>query len=133
VAAVATPGAARQDEGERAGPEGIDQLLRKRGHVAGKVGNACGVGHVHDQRVVAGAALGCKNLRHGSVAAGIGGQAVHGFGGQAQQRTAAQRRARRRRWPKDRCRQGSWSERVNAQQGSRLQRGGARLLRAWRR
>ena len=51
---------ARQDEGERAGPERIDQFLRKRGHVAGKVGNACGVGHVHDQRVVAGAALGCK-------------------------------------------------------------------------
>jgi hypothetical protein len=44
-----------------------------------------GVRHMHDERVVAGAAFGCKYERYGLCVVGIGGQAVHGFGGQAQQ------------------------------------------------
>ena len=74
-------GQARQDERERARPEGIDQLLRKVGHLAGEVRNALGIGHMHDQRVVAGPPLGGKDLRHGGITAGIGRKAIHRFGG----------------------------------------------------
>jgi hypothetical protein len=43
-----------------------------------------GVRQMHDERVVAGAAFGCKYERYGLCVVGIGGQAVHGFGRQTQ-------------------------------------------------
>ena len=43
-----------------------------------------GVRHMHDERVVAGAAFGCKYERYGLCVVGIGGQAINSFGRQTQ-------------------------------------------------
>ena len=77
--------AARQDQGQRAGPEGVDQALREIGHGGGKVRHGGRPGHVHDQRVVGRAALGGKDGAHRRVVAGVGRQAVDRLGGQAEQ------------------------------------------------
>ena len=90
---------AGQDEGQRPGPEGLDQLLGKHrdglgvvGHGgAGALGVPLGIGHMHDQRVVGRAALGRKNVGHGVGVVRIGGQAVHGFGRQTDQLALGQR------------------------------------------
>lgn len=90
---------AGQDEGQRPGPEGLDQLLGKHrdglgvvGHGgAGALGVPLGIGHMHDQRVVGRAALGRKNVGHGAGVVRIGGQAVHGFGRQTDQLALGQR------------------------------------------
>lgn len=90
---------AGQDEGQRPGPEGLDQLLGKHRDGLGVVGNGgagalgvpLGIGHMHDQRVVGRAALGRKNVGHGAGVVRIGGQAVHGFGRQTDQLALGQR------------------------------------------
>ena len=82
---------ARQDQREGPGPEGVYQLLREQRHLLGVMGDGRGIGHMHDQRVVGGPALGGKDLGHGGVVVGIGRQAVHRLGRQAQQRAARQR------------------------------------------
>ena len=82
---VCTGVTVRQDEGERAGPEGVDQALGEVGHGGGKARHGAGVGQVHDQRVVGGPALGGKDGAHRRIAAGVGRQAVHRLGGQADQ------------------------------------------------
>jgi hypothetical protein len=62
AAALATPSRSRQDQGQRAGPEGVDQALREIGPAAAKVRHGAPTpGHMHDQRVVAGPALGGKD------------------------------------------------------------------------
>ena len=78
-------GAARQNQRQRTGPEGVDQLLREGRHAGGELGHLRRAGHVHDQRVVGRAALGGKDAAHRRVAAGVGGQTVHGLGRQADQ------------------------------------------------
>ena len=42
-------GAARQDQRQRAGPEGVHQLLGKGGNLAGEAAGAGGIGHMDDQ------------------------------------------------------------------------------------
>ena len=90
--------AARQDQGQRAGPEGAGQGLRKGRHERGEMRQGLGtglaiahtIGHMDDQRVVGGAAFGGK---YGSYCHGvfrIAPQAVHRLGGQADQATGAQ-------------------------------------------
>ena len=83
-------GPARHDHGEWPGPEGlhqrggmVGQLLQKA--FCGKVLGRSGIGHVHDERVPHRAAFGGVDARHGLVVVGAGGQAVNGFGRQAQQ------------------------------------------------
>ena len=94
---------ARQDHRERAGPERVNQLLRKHRHFLGVAGDAGGIGHVHDQWVVGGATLGRENFRDGCVIVRVCGQAVDGFSGQAEQFAALQCR----RSGLDRCGQAS--------------------------
>ncbi len=136
VAAWAMPGRQGQDEGQRPGPEGLDQLLGKHrdglgvvGHGgAGALGVPLGIGHMHDQRVVGRAALGRKMWGHGAGVVRIGGQAVHGFGWQTDQLALGQRVGRAGNGvgvvavPKP-C-----LKRLDAHNGSRLQRGGAGRL-----
>ena len=81
---------ARQDEGQRAGPEGVDQLLGKYGHFLGVARDGVAVCHMHDQRMVGGAAFGREDLGYGGIVVAVRGQAIDGFGGQAQQLAALQ-------------------------------------------
>ena len=80
---VGYPGLLAQHQGQRAGPEGRRQLPGCRRHLAGPVVQRLDAGHVHDQRVVGRPALEGENAAHGFGVAGIRGQAIHGFGGQA--------------------------------------------------
>ena len=56
-------GQARQDEGERAGPESVDQLLGKQRHFLGVARDGWRVGYMHNQWMVGRAALGGEDLR----------------------------------------------------------------------
>jgi hypothetical protein len=62
-------------------------LLGKGRHLLRKMGHARHApikrGHMHDQRVVGGAAFGGKYLSHRSFIGGIGPQTVHRLGWQA--------------------------------------------------
>ena len=82
--------AARQDERQRAGPKSGYEFLRKRGHMACETLHAVRAGHMHDERVIGGAAFGFKYLGHRGIVARVGGQAIHRLGRQAQQVTALQ-------------------------------------------
>ena len=81
---------ARQDQCQRAGPKGIDQCLGEVGHLRSKHGHLRGTGHMHDQRMVRRAALGHKDFGDRRVVGGIGRQAVHGLGRQADQLAVTQ-------------------------------------------
>ena len=82
-------GAARQNQSQRAGPEGRNQSRSKGRHVAGVVGHLRGAGHVHDQRVVRRPALGGKDQRHGGIVGCICAQAVNRLGRKSDQFAAA--------------------------------------------
>ena len=70
-----------QHHGKRPGPEGIGQQGgggRRRGH---QLREHFAVGNVDDHGVIGGAALGGIHCPHRFGVAGVGGQAVHRFGG----------------------------------------------------
>ena len=71
---------ARQDQGQRAGPEGVDQALRERRHGGRERCDQGRLGHVDDQRVVLGAALETEDLQHGRRVVGACAEAVDSFG-----------------------------------------------------
>ena len=77
--------AAREDERERPGPEGGHQPLRQIRHLPREMPGRFAACHVHDERVAGGPALDGEDAAHGPGVFSIGGQAIHGFGGQAQQ------------------------------------------------
>ena len=64
----------------------VRQLLQKAfGH---KLLRPCAIGHMHDQGVTGRAALGRKDLGNGGIVIRAGGEAIDGFGRQAQQLTS---------------------------------------------
>ncbi len=75
----------RQDQGQRAGPEGRGQLARQFGNVAGDSRQHLLVGEVDDQRVVRRAPLGAEDARDGVRSQGVGPQAVDRLGGERHQ------------------------------------------------
>ena len=76
---------ARQDQGQRAGPEGRHQRCCKVWHIARKMRHRTRVGYVDYQRVVAGPAFSGKNFGDGGRAGRICAKPVHRFGWQANQ------------------------------------------------
>jgi hypothetical protein len=86
--------AAGQDQGQRAGPEGAGQGLRKSWDGRRKVrqGLDAGVtiGDMHDQRVVSGAAFRSKYGGDSNRVFRIATQAINRLGGQADQATGTQ-------------------------------------------
>ena len=78
-------GQARQNQRQRAGPEGVDQLLGKQRHFLGVARDGGRIGHMHDQRMVGGPALGAEDMCHGRVVVAVGGQAVDRLGRQTEQ------------------------------------------------
>jgi hypothetical protein len=83
--------AARQDQRQRPGQKACASALRRRRHVAAEIRAVAGAGDVHDQRMVRGPALEREDLRDAAGIAGIGGEAVDGFGRHADHLAAAQR------------------------------------------
>ena len=81
---------ARQDQGEGPRPKCGHQALRKLGHLRGKQRHLGCAGHMHDQRVIGRAPFGLKNTGHSRIVGGVGGQAIHGFGGHAHQLASLQ-------------------------------------------
>ena len=77
--------AARQDHRQRPGPERLHQTLGKWRHAGGVVDYPCRIGHMHDQRMVGGPALGRKNPGYCFIAGRIGAQAIDGFSRKADQ------------------------------------------------
>ena len=66
----------------------VGQLLQEAfGH---EVFGRGGIGHVHDERVAHGSALGGKNGSNSAIVIGAGGQAIHRFGRQAEQAALGQ-------------------------------------------
>ena len=75
---------ARQARQDQRGPgQKASTAAARTAAPPGEMGDGRGIGHMHDQRVVGGPALGGKDLRHGGVVVGIGRQAVHRLGRQA--------------------------------------------------
>ena len=68
-----------QDQGQRAGPETLGQLLRQRARQRHLV-HEPGVCHVNDQRVIERPLLGLENSPHGVWVQGMCAQPVDGFG-----------------------------------------------------
>ena len=93
---AAHAGAARKDQRQRAGPEGLHQLLRKGRYFSSKMRHTGGalkfVVHMHDQRMLAGPALGLENFGYRQVVTGVGAQAIHGFTRKRDQLTRLQSR-----------------------------------------
>ena len=83
--------AAGHDDGERAGAESRHQQLGALGHLADKAGQHLRAGHMDDEGVILGAALGHKNASDGFPVPGVGGNAVHRLGGQGHQFTLFQK------------------------------------------
>jgi len=80
---VGDNGAAGEDEGERAGPEALDECLNQG--VTGRGGEAVEPiepGEMDDERVEEGAMFGLENAGYGSGIESVGGEAVDGFGGE---------------------------------------------------
>ena len=91
VTALGTRGAARQDQRQRAGPEGRGERPRGRPARRPPSRRAARLGRqVDDQRVLGRPALEGKDARHGGRVQRIGAQAVDGLGGQRHHLPGAQ-------------------------------------------
>ncbi len=73
--------AAGEDEGKGAGPEGIGEFFGGVGPMGGAGAGGGDVVRVNDKRIAGGAALGFVDFLDGGIRAGVGAQAVDGFGG----------------------------------------------------
>jgi len=85
---------AREDEGERPGPEGGGQGARQRRDLARDAPHLRHVGHVDDERVERGAPLGGIDPLHRPLAEGVGPQAVDRLGGEGDEPAGANDRGR---------------------------------------
>ena len=74
-----------QDHRQRSGEKAVKKFLGFLRHFPHQWGNVCFLCHMHNQRVVAGAALGGVNLCHGGFVQGVGAQSVHRLGGKGHQ------------------------------------------------
>ena len=86
-------GEPRQHQGQRSGPERRRQALRRRVEARQRPRRA-GIGHMRDQRIERGTALGVVEPRHRFAMGGVGAQAVDGLGRKGDQ-TAGGQHARR--------------------------------------
>ena len=82
--------AARDDEGEGAGPEGAGEACGEWGPFAGTGEGEVGAGDMDDDGVVGGALLDGEDLADGVGIPCIGGEAIDGLGGEGDDMTAAQ-------------------------------------------
>ena len=80
----------RQHQGQRPRPAGVHQPSRGWWNLGGPLANLLGAGQVHDQWIAAWPPLEREDLLHRRRLAGIGGQAVDGFGGHGDQVAGAQ-------------------------------------------
>ncbi len=74
-----------QNQGQRAGPEGVDQSNRFGGNIRRPVADIGLRRQVHDHRMVGRAALGGIDFRDRLRIFGIGAEAVHGLGRECHQ------------------------------------------------
>ena len=82
-------GAARQDHGQRAGPELLRQRIGAGRHIAAIARQPIGERHMDDKRIVLGTALGLENAAHRLFVQRIRPQTVDRFRGNPQQAAAA--------------------------------------------
>ena len=83
---------ARQDQGQRTGPESFCQLPDNARDGSRPLGQLPGVGQVDDQRMIGRSPLGGENPRHRLPVARIGSEPVHRFGGKGHQSSRAEHR-----------------------------------------
>ncbi len=88
---VTRPRAAGDDEGQRPRPERGGEPQRVSGRRTHPAVEVTGAGHMHDERVVRGAALGGVHAGDGGSRLGVGREPVDRLGRQADEATAAQR------------------------------------------
>ena len=84
------PFAQRQNQGQRAGPEGLCQLLGQIRPLHKALG-CFDRGDMGDQRVEAGPSLGLVNRCDGLSVAGVAAKAIDRFGRKSDQKTLAQK------------------------------------------
>ena len=75
-------GTAGEDEGERAGPEVVGEFFGDGGPVGHALAGGFAIGDVDDEGVGWGAAFGVVDFLDGGGVAGVGTEAVDGFGGE---------------------------------------------------
>ncbi len=97
--------AARQNQGQRAGPESIHQLLRELRNLARKTAGTGCIRHVDDKWVLTWAAFGGEDFGDGGFVGGVCCQTVNSLGGQTDQTASGDNFCRLRLWRLDLSRQ----------------------------
>ena len=85
---------ARQDQGERAGPEAPRKFARDRREVGDDTRRVRQIGDVDDQRIAEWALLGGENARDGLSVGGVGAEAIDSLRGEGDETPRAQQRRR---------------------------------------